>query len=947
MKKQFKAIILAAMMIMMTIAGSVHHINSVEAAEELKINIHYHRYDGDYSGWNIWSWIIGAEGASYEFNSEDDFGMVASYTLEIVEGTTEVGFIVRHSTDSNVWDKKDTSNDRFMDITKAKDGVIDLYVVQDEENFGYGEDEMNLAPKIMEASMENKTTINFKVTTAFDCTAKDTASKVIIKDSEGNTYEAESVFSKEGEKATTAKITMVEELDLFQRYTLSIEGYGELPVSNAKVFSTPEFEEAFYYDGNDLGAMWSKDKTSFRLWAPTASEVILNLYKAGIGTNKIESIAMTQDLKGTWYTEKLGDLSGIYYTYSITVDGVMKEAVDPYAKAAGVNGDRGMVIDLESTNPEGFTEEAKPELINSTDSVIYELHIRDFSVDDSSGIKNQGKYIAFTEKGTTSPTGEKTGIDYLVDLGVTHVHLLPSFDFSSIDETKLINNQFNWGYDPENYNVPEGSYSTDPQHGEVRINEYKQMVQALHSNGIRVVMDVVYNHTSASADSNLNKIVPGYYYRMNEDGSFSNASGCGNETASERAMMRKYIVDSVVYWATEYHIDGFRFDLMGIHDIETMNAIRIALNQVDPSILIYGEGWTAGSSPLPKNDQVLKANMSSVDSAIAAFSDDIRDGIKGSVFDSLDQGFVTGKAGMEETIKSGVVASTDHPQVDYSKVNYSSAPWAKEPTQTISYASAHDNNTLWDKITISNSVDSLEDRVKMNLLSAAIIFTSQGTPFFQAGEEFLRSKPKDGTGTTYVENSYNSPDTVNSLKWNSISDNKEVYSYYKGLISFRKAHSALRMTKTSEIQASLNFLEGLDENVVGYTINNSPNGETAKSLCIIYNANKASTAVTIPEGAWNVYVKGNKAGIEVLETISGSKVTVDPISTLVLVMEDGKTVLTPTASALSDTADVNAVPASAEAKNNNSVRYVIIGIVAAIFVVVSVIILRRRRSKKN
>lgn len=944
MQKRLKAICMVVIMMVITIGGAFNPVSTVKAAEEIQINLHYHRYGEDYEGWNIWSWVSGGEGASFDFNGEDDFGLVASYTMAVKEGTTEIGFIVRHSTESNAWNLKDTNNDRFINVSRAKDGAINIYVVQDDPNFGYGEDDMNLEPKIMEASIMNSTTIDFKVTTAFDSTASATVSKVSVKDSEGVSYKVSSLISADGAKATTATITMAEDLSLFKKYTLVFDGYGEKPVSNTKLFSAPEFEEAFYYEGDDLGAVWSKDKTTFRVWAPTASEVVLNLYTEGGGTKLIESVAMTQDVKGTWYVEKNGDLNQIYYTYSVTVDGNTKEAVDPYAKAVGVNGKRGMVIDLSSTNPDGFIEQTKPSFINPTDAVIYELHIRDFSIEKSSGMKNRGKYLAFTETGTTSPTGLKTGVDYLVDLGITHLHLLPSFDFATVDETRLSNNQFNWGYDPENYNVPEGSYSTNPHHGEIRINEYKQMVQALHNNGIRVVMDVVYNHTSASADSNFNKIVPGYYYRMTDNGSFSNASGCGNETASERAMMRKFIVDSVVYWATEYHIDGFRFDLMGIHDIETMNAVREALNKIDPTILVYGEGWTGGSSPLPDSERVLKANMTSVDTGIAAFSDDIRDGIKGSVFNAEEPGFATGRAEMEETIKFGVVASTQHAQVDYSKINYSNKPWAAEPIQTITYVSAHDNLTLWDKIASSNPQDSLEDRIKMNLLSSAIVLTSQGTPFFQAGEEFLRSKPADETGTVFVHDSYKSPDFVNSLKWDLLDTNAQVVEYYKGLIAFRKAHSALRMTKTEDIQSNLTFMEGLDANVVAYTINNSPNGETAKSLLIVYNANKEATTLTVPAGDWNVYVKGNKAGTEILETISGGKVTVDPISALVLVQEDAKET-TPTSTTTPDKSDEDIVPVSAESKSANTKLFVILGIVVAIVVITGVVLFVNRRRK--
>lgn len=936
MQRRFKAIFMAVIMLVLSVVGSGQPFNTVKAAGQIQINIHYHRYASDYDGWNIWSWLPGGDGKRFDFNSEDDFGKVASYTLEVSDTDTQIGFIVRQSTASNDWNLKDTNDDRFIDVSKAKDGVIDIYVVQDSQPFGYEAEEMSLEAKILKAAINDSKSINLAVTTEFDATASDAASKFTLKDTEGNTYPVAGVTSDAGANATSATITFENSLDLLKDYILAFDGYGEINVANNKAFSTQEFEDMYYYDGDDLGATWAQDKTAFRVWAPTASEVVLNLYEKGSGSNLIESIPMNKDVKGTWYLEKTGDLNGVYYTYSVTVKGDTQEAVDPYARAVGVNGDRGMVINLDATDPEGFVEEKRPAFLNPTDAIIYELHVRDFSADSSSGMKNKGKYLAFTETGTTSPSGEKTGIDYLVDLGVTHVHLMPSFDYATVNETTLVNNQFNWGYDPKNYNAPEGSYSTDPHHGEVRVNEFKQMVQSMHSNGIRVVMDVVYNHTATSVGSNFSKIVPGYYYRMNENGTFSNASGCGNETASERAMVRKFIVDSVVYWATEYHVDGFRFDLMGIHDIETMNAVREALNEVDPSIMVYGEGWLASSSTLPVEQQCIKTNMSSLDANIAAFSDNIRDGIKGSVFDSADNGYVTGKLGMEDTIKYGIVAATQHDGIDYSKVLYNDAPWAKAPTQTIIYASAHDNNTLWDKIAITNPDASEADRIKMNLLSSAIILTSQGIPFFTSGEEILRSKPLDETGTTFSDNSYNLSDEVNSIKWDNASKYKDVYNYYKGLIAFRKAHSALRMTTTAEVQENLTFMDGLDANVVGYTINNSPNGETAKSICVIFNANNSATSVTIPEGDWNVYVKGNKAGTEILETISGGTVSVDAISTLVLVQEDEK------AEAPSETTETSA-PAS-DSKDNTLI-FVIIG--AAVVVIGAVVIFVVSRRKKN
>lgn len=881
MKKRLQAIIMAVVLIISAMGTSFIPVHFAKAATEITVKLHYHRIKDDYKGWNVWCWPEGGDGAAYQFTGQDDYGKVATYKLQVPNGVTKAGFIIR----LNEWEKKDTNDDRFIDLTKAKNGVVDVYVLQDEPKFGYGENEMNLGPKIMEANMTSTTTIDFTVSTKFDSTSKNTLSKLKVKDSAGKEYAISSLTSKGGTKATNGTITMKDKLDMTSSLTLYFDGYGNYPVSTFSMFSSKEFEDAFYYDGDDLGAIWSKDKTNFRVWAPTASEVKVNLYKTGDQADLIETVPMTKDVKGTWIVEKTGDLNGTYYTYSVTVNGTTNEAVDPYAKAVGVNGDRGMVINLDSTNPDGFADQIRPAFGNSTDAVIYELHIRDFSNDKSSGMKNKGKYLAFTETGTTTTSGQKTGVDYLKDLGITHVQLQPSFDFATIDEKKLDTPQFNWGYDPKNYNVPEGSYSTDPYKGEVRVNEYKQMVQSLHKNGIRVVMDVVYNHTSASSGSNLNKIVPGFYYRMNAQGGFSNASGCGNETASERAMVRKLIVDSVVYWATEYKVDGFRFDLMGIHDKTTMNDVRAALDKVDPSIILYGEGWTGGSSVYPESDRAMKASMNTIDSRIGAFCDDLRDGIKGSVFNATDKGFVTGKSGVEESIKFGIVAATKNSQINYKKVNYSSAPWAAQPTQTINYTSAHDNLTLWDKISTSNAKDSLKNRIKMNLLSSAIVFTSQGTPFFLEGEEILRSKPTDKTGKKFDSNSYKSSDFTNNIKWDTVATNIDVYNYYKGLIAFRKAHSALRMTKTSDIQANLKFMKGLDAKVIGYTINNSPNNETAKSICVIFNANKKSTKVKIPSGSWNVYVKGNKAGTKVLEKIKGGSVTVAPISTLICVKE--------------------------------------------------------------
>ena len=655
---------------------------------------------------------------------------------------------------------------------------------------------------------------------------------------------------------------------------------GAKSINNSNSFKSQDLkyvceqlDTKYYYEGDDLGCIYTKEITKFRVWAPTASKVSLSLYHEGLGENRIKVLPMIKDIQGTWVQEVKEDLNGIYYTYLVTVNGDTKEAVDPYAKATGANGQRGMVIDLDSTNPKGWDLDKKPELHNITDAIIYEAHIRDLASDSSSNIKNVGKFIALTETGTTNDENLSTGLDHLKELGITHLHLLPIYDYGFVDETNLSTMQFNWGYDPVNYNVPEGSYSTDPFRGEVRIKELKQMVSALHANNIRVVMDVVYNHTYELEDSNFNKIVPYYYYRFDENG-FTDGSACGNETASERKMVRKYIVDSIVYWAKEYHIDGFRFDLMGLHDINTMKEIKKSLEQIDPSIIVYGEGWTAAASPLKEEDRAISKNAPSLHN-ISFFNDHIRDAIKGNVFLDADCGFINGGENLEESIKSGVVGAIPHPQVDKEK------SFTVQPSQSINYVSAHDNLAFWDKITISTPNASLNERIRMNKLSSAIIFTSQGIPFFQAGEEILRSKvKKDGS---FDHNSFRSEDSVNSIKWYDKTKNIEIFNYYKGLIAFRKSHPALRMTNAEEVRENITFIDNIPKNVIAFTINKQISEEKTESIFVIYNARNDSTRIELPQGRWNVYVNDEKAGNEVIETIEDQEVLMNELSAMVLV----------------------------------------------------------------
>ena len=455
------------------------------------------------------------------------------------------------------------------------------------------------------------------------------------------------------------------------------------------------------YTGTDLGLQYDPAQSHFRVWAPSATSLTLRIYEKDLGGTPSNTVAMNRSEEGTWVATLVGDQKGKYYTFQAWVgNDTLREVPDPYAIAVGTNGARAQVIDLSEVSPAGWEKDQRPALADFSDIILYELHVRDLSAHPQSGIQHRGKFLGLTETGTATPNGQSTGLDHIRSLGVTHVHLLPAFDFRSVDESIPNNPAYNWGYDPQNYNVPEGSYATDPANGEVRIREFKSMVMALHGAGLRVVMDVVYNHTGDTENSLFNQLVPGYYYRQDDAGNFSNASGCGNETASERAMMRKYMIESVVHWAKEYHIDGFRFDLMAIHDIATMNAIRKALDAVDPSIFIYGEGWMAGGSPLPAIEQATKAQTLQLD-GIAAFSDDLRDGLKGSVFDHHDRGFISGKENLEASIQFGVVGATNHPDIDYPAVNYSNSAWAVEPQQCINYVSCHDNHTLWDKLAIS------------------------------------------------------------------------------------------------------------------------------------------------------------------------------------------------------------------------------------------------------
>ncbi len=817
------------------------------------IKLHYSRPDGKYDDWSVWFWNEGAEGADTPF-AEENGEMVA--TWEVATGVTSVGFIVKLPG----WAAKDVDKDQFIDVAAYVSGTVHVYVQSGVEGFEVKLDsDVVSGIKVKSAVYKDGDGIRVTMTGPID------PATLTVNGPEGKVAIA---FSGEVSKNV---YSLVPEggLNLYADYTLSFNG-ETYEISMPNVYSTASFEEQFTYTGNDLGANWTIDSTTFRLWAPTATAVKVNLYETGDPANadRTGQLDMTQDVNGTWIVTREGDLNGVYYTYEVTVDGATVEACDPYARTTGVNGKRAMVIDLDSTDPAGWDTDKDPHYDNAiTDAVIYELHVRDLSVDENSGITNKGKFLGLIETGTTSPDGIPTGLDHIKALGITHIHLLPSYDYGSVDESKLDVPQFNWGYDPVNYNVPEGSYSTDPYNGEVRVREFKQMVKGLHDNGISVIMDVVYNHVYSAGDYCFNKIVPGYFSRINDNGSYSNGSGCGNDTASERAMVKKYIVDSVLYWADEYHIDGFRFDLVGLIDTETINAVVEEVHKTHPNVIFYGEGWTM-STQVTKSGYTMTTQQNSKETPeFAFFSDTLRDAIKGSVFDNYSQGYVSGGAGSANTIAKSFMATPS---------------WSKNPSQIINYSSCHDNMTLFDRLVNSTPDSSREDQIRMNNLSAAIVMTSQGVPFIHAGEEMLRSKPLETGG--FDHNSYSSSDAVNNLKWADLSkeEYQAVNAYYQGLIAFRHAHPGLRLTTTEDVAAYVSKLPGMTNDVNGFLIAAGAAGEE-KDIAVFFNPNPESYTATLPAGEWTIYINGEKAGTEALGVITGDTVEIAPISALVLV----------------------------------------------------------------
>ncbi|EPE62209.1 pullulanase, type I [Exiguobacterium sp. S17] len=826
------------------------------AKTEVDMKVHYFRYDNTYTDWGVWTWPDGGDGQSINFDETDAFGGIANVKYANPDAKQLIGLITK----KGEWSDKD-GEDRFA-LSTAKE----IWLVEGDSTIYYSEPEIDRSPKIVSFEANTFRQAELTLNRAID--------DQFLSELKVDGAAVESV-EKAGDKSVTVNFSA--DLDLAQVITVSHPTFGDKVLQAGDVLRSPEFDAKYAYDGK-LGVTYKHSKTNFVLWAPTAQDVSLELWnmpKDRLANDKDikKTIAMKRGERGTWTAEVRGDLDGIGYTYNVKHVSGSVRAVDPYATAVGVNGDQGVVVDLNETKPKRWNS-MKPKLQNATDAIIYETHVRDLSVFDvtsdkyDSGIANKGKYLGVVEPGTRllvdgKKTATKTGLDHVKDLGVTHVQFIPVYDYNtaSVDETKP-EATYNWGYDPKNYNAPEGSYSTNPYDAKIRIREMKQMIQGLHDNNLRAVMDVVYNHMFDAQASNLHKIVPGYYYRYTAGGDFANGTGVGNDTASERKMMQKLIVDSVVYWAKEYHWDGFRFDLMGIHDVETMNQVRQALDKVDKSILVFGEGWDL-STPL---DPALKANQKNAYKmpGVAHFNDNIRDGLKGSVFIDTDKGFINGKDGLENRIKTGIVG-----EIDY---NAEIKGFTKEPTQAITYVEAHDNHTLWDKLELTNPIASELNKTKMHRLASSILLTSQGTTFLHAGQEFMRTKEGD-------HNSYKSPDRINQMDWKRAADRKADVQYMKGLIEMRKQNPGLRMAKATDVKKNLKFYKA-EANVISYLIDDKAPSQK-KDLFVTHNANPSQVTVKLPKGQWNIIVNGKQAGTKTIKRVSGS-VNVPAYSTFVL-----------------------------------------------------------------
>jgi len=915
-----RILIAAAMAIALLIAGG-----TIRASNAETLIVNYFRYDDDFSFFDsVWLWPeapddVADEGERYMFDEDTDFGKQVEIDLNETNlyGATEVGVIVRGDT----WDRRDVAQDLHIDMSEADDqGVVEVFLIQGVPMVYYSEEEADTSHRILYATFMDQETIDFRTT-------KEVENENVEVIGNGDTLAIDEL-ELDGLEGT---ITLEEPIDLSKQHTLRAdlgeEDMAETPIGLQGVYDSDEFHEEYGYDG-DLGALYTEEETEFKLWAPLANSVDLNLYEKGHTASQTdydgnegvdepyETISMEQGEQGVWSHTVDGDLDGIYYTFTVD-NGELDpsgphEVTDPYAYSVGLNGQRSMVVNFERQNPEGWEYGRSPGTIDSyADTIIYELHVRDLTSHESwDGTEDyRGKFLGLTEEGTTHE-GVKTGFDHIKELGVTHVHLLPVMDFGMVDETRLDDEDyhgihdgiFNWGYMPRHYNALEGSYSTDPYHGEVRVQEFKEMVQGFHEADIGVIMDVVYNHTGQSADSNFHQILPGYYHRLNPDGTFSNGSGTGNETASEREMFRKFMVDSLTFYAEEYNIDGFRFDLMKLHDVKTMNTLAEELHKIDEDIVIYGEPWTGGESLLPDEESAYKHTLDEMPD-IAVFNDDSRDAIaQGSAFDSYGRGFVSAIDGRDHEVKLGITGGLDMPGLRTSELP--DGAYATSPTQIVNYVSAHDNNTLHDKLVLATGADmdseeDMADIVRKHRQANNIVLTSQGISFLHAGVEMLRTKPciepdageytcdEDGL---FDHNSYRSPDETNQFDWNRKVEYYDTFEFYRNLIHMRREKDVFTLASAEEIESSLNLMAN-ENGLISYALHDEDD-DWATTL-VVHNNGSTSRTFDVPYGTWNVVSTTDEIGAidedTTLETLyvqdGGETITLDPNDSYIMYSE--------------------------------------------------------------
>jgi pullulanase len=856
MKRFFLVVLIVLLVCTAAIAGT-------------KLKIHYHRYDSNYENWDLWLWGRGLNGSAYTFDSEDEYGMVAN--VEMPEDLDEVGFIVRLGN----WADKDVSQDRFVQV---QGDVTEMWLLQGVKDVFF--DVPDVSPRVLFTAAISDKVIRAYATNKFD--TKDWVGKVSVSVNgvERTVASVEKVDPTDISKTNFIEITLENPLtleDLSAYVEFAFEGFKP-----ARVLMMGILDD--YYSDKKMGVDYSDARTTFRVWSPVSSNVDLLLFEDGEALEAYKTISMEMDEKGVWETTVKEDLKGTFYLYEYTHYDETVRAVDPYSKSVYANGAKSAVIDLEETNPENWTTDSYVNLEAPEDAIIYEIHVADVTGGPDSGVEEDLKntFLGLVQEGTTGPDGVKTGFDSIIDLGITHVHVMPAYDFWTGDElSRDFEDYYNWGYDPYLFSVPEGRYSTDAKDPTARVNEMKQMIAAFHEKDRGVILDMVFPHTyGLGTMSPFDSAVPYYYYKIDKAGAFINESGCGNTIASHRPMMSRYIVDTVKYWVEEYHVDGFRFDQMGFIDVATMEKIDEVLREINPSVLLYGEGWgdaVARDLWMQPDDGKYFALISRMVQAavkgtnIGAFNDDIRDGIRGSVFDTGTKGFVLDSFPKFKNIQKGAIGG-----VQYSKTLF----WlVDDPAQSINYAACHDNHTLWDKNSLAAAADKKNDWTEAMLkdaqkLSGAIILTAQGIPFIHAGQEFCRTKNNDG-------NSYNSPISVNALDYARKAEFIDVVDYYRGLIELRRSHIAFRMRTQEDIINNVEILKTTNKRVVGVKINGTAVGDDWKEIILLFNGAVKEYTHALPEGIWNVAADSEQAGIETLYTLQGT-ITLRPTSALVL-----------------------------------------------------------------